>query len=798
MMSPRWRKVLRDLWGNKTRTILVVLSIAVGVFAIGVILSTQTMLTEDLALRYAATNPADAVLYPNSFEADLVYSLRKVPEVQDAEARRAVRMRYQTDSGEWKIINVDVIADYNDMRLNTIAPVTGAWPPPEQGVLIERASLTVLGLNIGDTLVLETADGRTREVTIGGTYHDLNKLPVQFIGEPYACITLETLQWLGYDPVFDQLYLAVSGDDTDINHIRAVADAVETKLEKSGHVVNWIWIPEPGVHPANDYIQPLLIILGVLGFLSLIASVFLVVNIVNSLLAQHVQQIGIMKAIGARTYQIMQMYLALVLFFGLLSLLVALPLGAIGAHFLTGYTAYLLNFDLAGFRIPTQTVAIQIGVALVAPLLAAFYPVLKGARITVREAISEYGLGRGSYGTRRLDRIVEWLSGTLLPLSRPVRISLRNSVRRKGRLLLTLLTLTLGGAIFIAVLSVQASFLATLDDALSYFNYDVELSFTQPHRVTEIVREVAKIPGVTAAESWINTTARRVRPDGLEGPNVAVMGIPAETTFIQPTLLDGRWLVADDEAAIVLNTQLLREEPDVAVGEVIVLQMNGRESEWQVVGLVQGVMTGPIAYANQPFLARTLRQVGRSSSVQIVGASHDLEAQHALASQLNDALNSAGLRVNATQTIGDIRQSVTFQFNLVVTFLAIMALLIAVVGGLGLMGTMSINVLERTREIGVMRAIGASHGAIRRIVLVEGLFVGSVSWLFGSLLAYPIGKLLSDAVGVAFLESPLTYYFSLNGTLLWLGMVLLIAALASLLPAWNASRLSVRETLAYE
>jgi putative ABC transport system permease protein len=111
---------------------------------------------------------------------------------------------------------------------------------------------------------------------------------------------------------------------------------------------------------------------------------------------------------------------------------------------------------------------------------------------------------------------------------------------------------------------------------------------------------------------------------------------------------------------------------------------------------------------------------------------------------------------------------------------------------------MSINVMERTREIGVMRAVGASDGAVMRIVLVEGIFVGMISWILGALMAYPIGKLLSDAVGIAFMEAPLTYSFSTNGAIAWLFTVLVIAALASLIPAWNASRLSVRETLAYE
>jgi len=169
-----------------------------------------------------------------------------------------------------------------------------------------------------------------------------------------------------------------------------------------------------------------------------------------------------------------------------------------------------------------------------------------------------------------------------------------------------------------------------------------------------------------------------------------------------------------------------------------------------------------------------------------------------LAKEIKEHFDSRGLRVSSVETIASIRENIENQFLVIVIFLAIMAVLIAIVGGLGLMGTMSINVLERTREIGVMRAVGASDIAVLKIFLVEGLFIGLLSWLIGAILSLPISRLLSDMVGVAFMEAPLSYTFSAGGALLWLGIVLILAAVASFLPAWNASRLTVREVLAYE
>jgi putative ABC transport system permease protein len=127
-----------------------------------------------------------------------------------------------------------------------------------------------------------------------------------------------------------------------------------------------------------------------------------------------------------------------------------------------------------------------------------------------------------------------------------------------------------------------------------------------------------------------------------------------------------------------------------------------------------------------------------------------------------------------------------------------MSVLIAIVGGLGLAGTMSLNVLERTREIGVMRAIGASDMSVLQIVLVEGLLLGIVSWCLGAALALPISKLLSDAVGLTFFNFALEFRFSVGGLLTWLVISMVLAVVASVLPAWNASRLTVRDVLAYE
>jgi putative ABC transport system permease protein len=230
----------------------------------------------------------------------------------------------------------------------------------------------------------------------------------------------------------------------------------------------------------------------------------------------------------------------------------------------------------------------------------------------------------------------------------------------------------------------------------------------------------------------------------------------------------------------------------------MVLKFGLRETRWRIVGLVRGIFAGPTVYASYPYLAEVLRDVGRAERVMVVTERHDAATVSEAGEALEDQFRDLGMRISSVQTLPDLRRAIVSQMNVLVVFLLIMAVLLAVVGGLGLAGTMSINVLERTREIGVLRAVGAGDRAVIVIVLLEGILIGALSWILGTLLGYPFGAALSTAVGQTMFLAPLTFKFSTGGAVLWLGLVLLLAAGASILPAWNASRLTVRDVLAYE
>ncbi|MBN1887794.1 MAG: ABC transporter permease [Thermoflexales bacterium] len=823
MIGTRWRKVWADVWGNKTRTLLVVLSVAAGVFAVGAMAHMNLLARRDLLASYEAIKPAHATISLATdnllstfaaFDDGLVETVRKVEGVAEAEGRRTFPVRFRhTPQDNWNVLMLVAVPDYNAIRINLIKPEVayslapgrwpaGAWPPPEREVVLERSGLLIpfMGLSktrLGDTITVQAPDGSQRQVRLAGLAYDFGREAATTAGMPSAYVTPETLEWLGGPPGYSELNIRVMGDARDKAHIERVARRVRDQMQAAGYIIGYTSVPTSGRLPADNTFQAISLVLSVIGVLSLFLGVLLVINTISAILAQQTRQIGVMKAVGAGRGQIIRMYLGLVMIFGLLGWAIAVPLAAAGARGFIGFLAYFVNFKAGAFRIPPEVILLEAAVALLVPVIAALGPIFNGTRLTVREALGSYGLGQERSGGGWLDKL---LAGgiTWLPSSRPLLLSLRNTFRRKGRLALTLLTLSLACAVFISVMSARTSAYLMVDDMIRYWNFDVEAFFTGDYRLDKLFAEVERIPGVTHVENLSLDTAYRIRPDGSESKPLRVIAAAPATQVLDPVIIAGRWLVPGDENAVLLNARVLKDEPDIHLGSPIRLKIQGHEGDWHVVGIYQVMSVWKTdVHASYDYYSRVVNQTKRASGIAVKTQDHDEQTQLDTTRAMEDRFKEAGIGISLTYTTAMLRTLARAIADAVIVLLSTMAALVATVGGLGLMGTMSINVLERTREIGVMRAIGASDAAVRWIVIAEGIFTGLISWVIGVALAVPLGKWFSDGLGIGFMGSPFPYEFSVQGALWCLLGVIVIAAAASAWPAWNASRLTVREVLAY-
>jgi putative ABC transport system permease protein len=801
MLNPRWKKVFADLWANKTRTILVALSIAVGVFAVGMITESRIRMLRGLSEDYLRGDPFSGVVATSKpFGEELLDSIRKIEGVEAADARQGVRVRLKVGPNRWKDLQLDAIRDFDDIRVAKMHPIRGIWPPEDKTFAVERSAMNPsLGvtLNLGHTYIIETMEQKQRRIQVTGVVHNLNLPPALFTGTYTGYINEETLEWLGetrgeYGAV---LFRVDKEHYFDKEYITVVAKRIRDKVEKSGIEVEEMFIPpDPGESPVASFgLKPLVLILSAIGVLAVFLSGFLVTNTISAVMAQQIRYIGIMKSVGARTGQIIRMYFLLVVCYGLIAMLIGAPLAYLAADAFARFFASLFNFNPSSYGLLPEVLAIELFVSLVVPIIASLYAIFRGATVPIRIALDSAG-GAGSYGNNIVDLVINRVRG----LPRPVLLSLRNTFRRKGRLILTLTTLTVAGGTFIAVFSVQDSVKLSLDEFFnSLYRFDVSVTFDRNYRSKQLIQEALQVPGVTYAETWGNTGARRLRDNGTESETIFFQAPPPESPLIDPLVLDGRWLLPGDENALVASTGLVKEE-GMQMGDTITLKIKGRETDWNVVGVVKGFGNEMMAYANLPYFEREVRTAGESNDLRVVTSQHNAAFQEQVKDSLEEHFRRVGLHISSSSTLAAEYQQNVDIFNIIIYCLLIMAVLTAVVGGLGLAGTMSMNVLERTREIGVMRAIGASNTSILQIVLIEGIAIGLMSWSLGALLAYPISRLLSDNVGILFTGAPFSYTYSVGGALMWLGISLGLAIIACLIPSWNATRLTIRNVLAYE
>ena len=601
------------------------------------------------------------------------------------------------------------------------------------------------------------------------------------------------------DGKFRSLFVRVTPYSLD--HAKEVATAIKDHLGKQNIGIIATVYQDPDKHWARSMLDGMTLVLQVLAVVSLLASAVLVYNTLTALITQQTDQIGIIKAIGGRTNTILKVYLVSVLVYGLLALFISLPLGAFTAFGMSQAFLNLYNIDYDVFQVSKQTVIIQALAAILVPLLAGLVPVLQGALITVRQAIASYGLG-ADFGSSWLDRWVERIGQRLLPSHYAT--ALGNLFRRKGRLVLTQVALVTAGAMFLMVMSLSSSISLTLDRIFARRHYDVTITFAQNQHVNRIAEMAQSVEGVEKAEVWFIQTASMLVEGQLvkeAGIGTTLEGIPAGSDFFKPLMVAGRWLEPGDGRVVVI-TKETADKNHIRVGDTVILDLGelGKD-RWQVAGLYEPVFASNFDsetfYAPQATLFEATKKYNQGRMLYVRTREHDASYVNAVTAQLKDLYEGRNMKVGTSQTEHDFRKTNEFQFSTVTSMLLGLAIIVAIVGGVALMGALSISVVERTKEIGVLRAIGARSRTIMGMFVMEGILQGLISWLIAVPISFVLGQPLANGLGRAMFSANLDYQYNYAAMGTWLVVILIISTLASVLPARSATVVSVRNSLAY-
>jgi putative ABC transport system permease protein len=711
---------------------------------------------------------------------------------------------------------VFVVDDFDSMPVAKVFHERGAWPPPLGSVLVERSGLSVLEGDIGARFWLRLPGLGARQVRVSGIAHEPALAPAQTEQAIYAYVSAETTRDLGVSPTFDELRVLFpdSYDRPAVeNAVRDLADYIEhAGLAELGE----LRVPPPRHHPHQTQMTAVLVVLLVFTLLVLLMSGFLAASLIATLMARQVREIGIMKALGATTRRLSWMYSLLVLALGGAAVIVAWFPGQLGSHAFTSSVARLLNFDITSYSEPLWVVLVKLGVGALVPALLLLPTVWRAARVSVRQALDEHGVAQQGFGQQGLER---WaLRGQ--SRSAPLAYAFRNMVRQRRQLVLSLALLGAAGGAFVTAVSVAKAWDALTAQLVDTRHYDVEVRFDSSVNLEPLAEQIRTLPAVGAVEAWrsvptvVSQPGQRpianTYPDDSHGA-FHLVAPPNGARMLDVELSAGRWLTPDDERSVVIN-QMVPGYDRLRPGDTLTLSVAGKPRELSIVGKTSQVGAGAVAYISAKTFDGIVPKDRRQGKLWVRRAAGSTSAlptsalptsalstsalsTSALQSAIEQRLDAAGAPLESVLPLSVFKNALVAHFELLMKTLLGLAALTAVVGALSLGSAMSIAVLARTRELAVLRAVGATGRQLQRTILIEALLVAAVSLAaaagFGGTLALVVGR----TIGELSFKLPLPWTFSGSALAVWGVGVLMLTLLATWGPARRAARLSVREAL---
>jgi putative ABC transport system permease protein len=795
-MNIRFLKVLRDLRSDYTKNFMLVLAIALGVFGIGVILGAYGVLTREMSFNYLGTNPASATIeIEDDISPTLLDSVRALPGVKIAERHATIVARMKVGE-RWNPLLLFVIDNFSGKQTNKVRFLTGHNNPGTGTMLVERTALVVMEASEGDLLGVKTPNGSTTSLKITGTVHDAGLAPAWQEQAGYGYISLATLHGLGETQGFNQLRLIFDGINGR-QEISSRAEDISRWLEDHGHHVHQIQVPPPGRHPHQSQMNAVLSIFIVFSYLILILGSILVATSVSTMMVKQVRQIGVMKTIGARPAQVGAMYVLLMLIISATSLVISVPLSRLVASLFVNQVSTLLNLEIADATIPIWVPMTQVGSGILLPLLMAAIPVIRASRISVRAALDNYGI----------NPLYKGRASRMIAVSEAVKISIRNVFRQRWRLALTLSLLAAGGAIFMTALNVSDAWKNNLARITKQRLYDLEVRLNERMTVDSLVTAISDMKGVKDVEGWDHSSTAFAGEKGFEVTHTypdkghgsfSILALPPDTRMLTPEVVEGTWLTPANGNNVVLNQLARVLRSDIRIGDEIELALEGTPTRWKVIGFTEDVGSPATAYVSIDAFRSALGVQNMSKALMISYNDRSRDNARTMNGDIENLLSQKRISIASSIPVWLLHNAVAAHMKVLVNSLLVMAVLMAFVGAIGLMSAMSMNVMERTREIGVMRAIGGTPAKIRNIITLEGFIIGAISFVGALLLGIALSVYMGLFIGNLAFKTPLSLAISLPGVAMWLLILGVGSFAATYFPARRASKLTTREALAYE
>jgi len=786
-VSAEARKSVSDLTRRRGRTVFAVAALALAVASLG-LFALPTLMNRAMSGEIAANKLADVTITvkPLVLTAAQVRGLRALPNVTAVDPR----VTFSTlDRSGWRTVVIGKVS-FAHQTVDAVTLTSGSLPGP--GAVLSDVQNAAYGRGVpgaGGTVHLLGGNGKSVALRVSGQGQDLNG--DQNVAQNSVVVlfaTARTVAALSGTSGYTQLAFRLR--DASTPAARQTVTAIRRYLQTVPGFGGFSDLPElrsPGDWPGKSTFNNITGVLYVVTLLALVGALVLLSSTISTLVSEQTSEIATMKAIGARGRQIRLVYLRTAALLGGLGAAAGGLLGILLSWALTSYFASSLYAISVPFSVDVPVVVVSVVIGVTGPMLAALPALRRAARLPLAETLQASGSASGPQ--TGLDRLLR--RARFLP--RTTQIGLRGVSRHRRRSIATVVQVALAVATLLAFLSLATSVGNTVNESWNSYRYNIEadsvLGQALPPRARMLI---GSIRGVAAVQPQLRNSV------SLGGQDGTVWAIPDRPMYTFH-LVSGRLLTPADQrsrARVVVIEQNIARASNTRLGRRVMVRSAIGEVPFTVVGIVSDQQNnGTVLFAPLATMQAVLHLPGAVNAywIRTTSANHDLIDQ--TNARLEDAFAAHGLQIKTQKEyVGAANDRAAYRG--VTTAITVLGLLIVAISMVALINTLTMVVLERTREIGVLRCIGARARDVRRIFATEGITLALAGWLIGIPLGLGLAHTVVTLAENVFNEHVLFAFPLLNIPLALAGTVIL-ALLVMLVPLRRAVAFNPWEALRY-
>jgi putative ABC transport system permease protein len=797
MTSAIVKKSFRDLSKRRARTFFTILTIALGVM--GVSLFAVTPLANENALKeIEKTNMANVRIRVTDVNLDQtnIRDLEDIDNINLIETRTIILTKVKIGE-RWNNAILIGVSNYSNQKVDKIFKSSGGYPDDFEA-LSEKAN-AINGIHewkIADEVIAKDSNGADRIIKIKGEARSLTHSSATLEGFAVFYTTIGTVQTLGNLTGYNTLSFDLS--KAEAQEMESTIERIRSYLTNKTSVVAFADLPETREDDewfGSEFLGQLMSFMTIFTFLTLFSSVFLISNTMNTIISEQRKEIAQLKAIGATNFQVFRSYLITSMIMGTIGAVAGSILGIFVSFFVLVTLGRPFGFE-SSFVVHIPTVLLSFGAGLGVVVGASLPALLRSTKVLVREGLGDQGIS-GMFGKGWLDRLLMHMKG----MPRTMQMGMRNVARKKGRSATTVIQVAMAAGVFLGLVTFGYTLQIAVSGAWSDRSWDIRVisqggEGNQMHEGDASIIE--NISGVKLVEPYLTTSAQ------INKRTIEIWGYQYHTKMwdysgtMNPS--PSRWFSKEDQesnARVLVIGEALAELEHLKVGDKVSLMTATGESEFTIIGLQSSLMdNGQAVCAPLSTLQHVLRINDTVSGFLIHTASSDHDEIDRTSTRTEETLLARGFVVN-NQIHYVLEELNHAQNQQIMDLFFIVSLLVVFISMIGLMSTLTMNVIDRTKEIGMMRCIGSKSKDVWTIFCVEGVFLSLAGWLAGIpvafLIANVITKMAADSMKLRLiLEFPLIYV-AYSFLIVLIGTIVIIQV-----PLLRATRLRPGDALRYQ